>query len=97
MSKRTVYRVGGVAVSCGSKASARSADGCPTMAELRELAQRLNASNRRSRCGRPGRMDAPEFWARVEAKLAAAAKAGRGLRFLSRDEVDALVRALGKK
>jgi len=69
----------------------RADDGLPTARELRELSQRLDASSRRSRCGRPGRNAAPEYWARVLAKLTAASKGGRGIRFLTRDELDAVL------
>ena len=44
--------------------------------------------------GRAGRRPSMQFQAQVLAKLATAAKAGRGLRWLSRDELDAVVAML---
>jgi hypothetical protein len=96
MNKRTSSRVGGIAATCGVKWRNRQAFSYPTMAELRALAERVDCSSRRLRRGRPGRLEAPQYWEHVKAKLTAAAKAGRGLRHLSRDELDAVLRKLQK-
>lgn len=85
-------KVGGIRETCGRKESAKRYSDLPTVAEVRALSARLGAHSRRGRCGRPGTAEDPAFWRRVQEKLQAAAKSGRGLHFLSRDELDAVVR-----
>ncbi len=89
-----VSRVAGIPTRCGVKARPRNWDGLPSAAEVRELGRKLGGNSRRGRCGRPGRVDSPEAWAHLVEKLAASAKSGRGLRFMSRDELDAVIRHL---
>ena len=93
-SERTGGRVSGIPATCGVKWRHRQALPYPTVADVRAVSARISSSNRVARCGRPGRMESPHFWARLEQRLAAAAKAGRGLRYLSRDELDAVLRML---
>ncbi len=65
----------------------RSEDGLPTAQELRELARHFSRRYQPSLWREPSL----QFKARVLAKLATAAKAGRGLRFLSRAELEAVI------
>jgi len=95
MSQRAA-RPGGYSTKVGRK-FVRSDDALPTAKELRELSQRFNASSRRSRCGRPGRNADQEYRQRIIAKLNAASKGGRGLQFLSRDELDAVIQLCAEK
>lgn len=90
-----VHRVGGIRTTCGVKEP--KGDDLPTRAELRAWTAKmgLTKSSRRGRCGRPGRGEASaEYWERLRARLVAACKGGRGLRFLSRDELDAVMKRL---
>lgn len=90
MSGRNACKVAGVRRVTGRRERMHS-DDLPTKAELAEMSSRLSASNRRSRCGLPGRAPTPEYLARLDEKLRNAARAGRGLYWLSRDELDALI------
>lgn len=83
-------RVAGIGTTSGVKAGLHG-DHLPTKKELAELNQRLSGSNRRSRTGLPGRRPTEEFIDRLECRLRTAAKRGRGLHFISRDELDAVV------
>ena len=71
-----------------------SRDDLPTMKEIRALAHHFDGGDGLAQRGRPGRRPSMQFRAHVLAKLAAAARAGRGLRWLSRDELDAVVAML---
>jgi hypothetical protein len=93
-------RPGGLSTKSGRK-FIRSSDGLPTAKQVRELVQQCDTSNRRTRCGRPGRKASPEYQQRVLQKLIAASNGGKGIRFLSRDEIDVVLamcqRVRGKK
>jgi hypothetical protein len=91
MSQRAA-RPGGHSTRSGRK-FVRKDDGIPSAREVRQLTKRLGASTRRGRCGRPGRAPTPEYRQHVLEKLRAASqeRGGKGIRFLSRDELDAIL------